>query len=57
MIKIYLISPLFINNKLEPDFKLKPNFSISLLVVNVLRYKTIVILLTPVNVSQWTDLH
>ena len=24
--KVLLISPLFINNKLEPDFKLKANF-------------------------------
>ena len=47
-----LIPPLFINNKLEPDLKLKANFLTISLLINVLQYKAIVLFLTLLNVSR-----
>ena len=47
--KVPLIPPLFIKNKSEPDFKLKANFFISSLLINVLRYKRKVLFLTLLN--------
>ena len=56
--KVPLISPLFINNKWEPDFKLTVNFFNKFFADKcTLIQNNSVIPNLNVNVSRWTDLH